>query len=56
MIEHQVHSNAFTFLPEYGQLDCGFSHLETSKDIYGCFDVAADPEARVRLTALPEKK
>jgi hypothetical protein len=30
MIKHQVHSNAFAFLPEYGQSDCGFSHLETS--------------------------
>jgi hypothetical protein len=39
MIEHQIHSNAFTCLPEYGQFDCGFSHLETSKYIYGCCDV-----------------
>jgi hypothetical protein len=34
-IEHQVHSNAFACLPEYGQSRCGFSHLETSKYIYG---------------------
>jgi hypothetical protein len=25
MIEHQVHSNAFACLPEYGQSDCGFA-------------------------------
>jgi hypothetical protein len=27
MIEHQVHSNAFAYLPEYGQSDCGFDRL-----------------------------
>jgi hypothetical protein len=31
MIEHQVHSNAFACLWEYGQSDCGFSHLEKAK-------------------------
>jgi hypothetical protein len=36
MIKHQVHSNAFVCLPEYGLSDCVFSHLETSKYIYGC--------------------
>jgi hypothetical protein len=35
MIEHQVHANAFAYLPEYGQSDYGFSHLETSNYIYG---------------------
>jgi hypothetical protein len=39
MIEHQVHSNAFAYLPAYSQSDCGYSHLETSKYIYGCCDV-----------------
>jgi hypothetical protein len=33
------HLNAFAYLPEYGQSDCGFSHLEASKHIYGCCDV-----------------
>jgi hypothetical protein len=38
MIEHQVYSNAFAYLLECGQSDCGFSHLETSKYIYGSGD------------------
>jgi hypothetical protein len=25
MVEHQVHSNAVAYLPEYGQSDCGLS-------------------------------
>jgi hypothetical protein len=41
MIELQVHWNAFAYLPEYGQSDFGFSHLETSKYIYECCDVRA---------------
>jgi hypothetical protein len=40
MIGHQVHSNAFACLSGYGQSDCGCSHLEMSKYIYGCCDVA----------------
>jgi hypothetical protein len=39
MIGHQVHSNAFAYLPEYSQPDCGFSHQETSEYIYGCYDI-----------------
>jgi hypothetical protein len=39
MIEHQVHLNAFAYLPENGQSDCGFSHPEMSMYIYGCCDV-----------------
>jgi hypothetical protein len=35
MIEYQVHSNAFSYLPEYGQSDCGFLHPEMSEYIYG---------------------
>jgi hypothetical protein len=38
MIEHQVHSNAFAHLPEYGQSDCGFTHLEMSKYTYRKFE------------------
>jgi hypothetical protein len=30
MIEHQAHSNSFNYQSEYGQSDCGFSHLEMS--------------------------
>jgi hypothetical protein len=29
MIERQVHLNAFAYLSEYGQSDCGFSHVDT---------------------------
>jgi hypothetical protein len=39
MIEYHVHSNAFTYLSEYGQSDCGFSHLEMSVYFYGYWDV-----------------
>jgi hypothetical protein len=33
MIEHQVHSNAFACLPEYGQSDCGFSEEKTVQQL-----------------------
>jgi hypothetical protein len=50
MIEHQVrvHSNAFACLPEYGQSDCGFSHLEMSKYIYGsiCIETSVRNKCR----------
>jgi hypothetical protein len=36
MIEHQVHSDALAYQPEYRQSDCGFSHLKMSMYIYGC--------------------
>jgi hypothetical protein len=41
MIEHQVCSNTFPYLSGYGQPDCGFSHLDTSKYVYRCCDVGA---------------
>jgi hypothetical protein len=41
MIKPQVHLNAFAYLPEYHQSDCGFSHLEMSKCIHGCYDPVA---------------
>jgi hypothetical protein len=31
MIGHQVYLNASAYLSEYGQSDCGISHLETFK-------------------------
>jgi hypothetical protein len=34
MIKHQGHLNAFAYLPEYGQSDCGFPHLETPNAIW----------------------
>jgi hypothetical protein len=33
-MEHQVPLNAFAYVPEYGQFDCGFSHLGVSKYSY----------------------
>jgi hypothetical protein len=49
MIKHQVYSNVFTYLPEYSQFYCGFSHLETSKYIYGCCDVGTSYFLTVRF-------
>jgi hypothetical protein len=33
--------NAFAYLSEYDQSDCGLSHLEMSKYIYGCFNLGS---------------
>jgi hypothetical protein len=39
MIGHHLYLNAFAYLSEYGQSDCGFSHPETSNYLYECCNV-----------------
>jgi hypothetical protein len=32
MIKHKIYSNAFAYMQEYGQVDCGFSNLLFTDD------------------------